>query len=141
MDRYDYQALVNEGVTRGINMFESFGDWTKGAFALSNFGENGRAMFKSISKLSSRYNEAENNRKYTNALHTNNKVGIASFIYMCRQYGIDTKRFYVKDDVECAHPLQQSSTSTLRRLLLSLFKKSMSPVALTGTYVLILFPI
>ncbi|MBO6296779.1 MAG: PriCT-2 domain-containing protein, partial [Prevotella sp.] len=86
MDRYDYQALVNEVVTRGINMFENFDDWTKGAFALSNLGENGRAMFKSISKLSSRYNEAENNRKFTNALHTNNKVGIASFIYMCRQY-------------------------------------------------------
>jgi len=105
MDRYDYQALVNEVVTRGINMFENFDDWTKGAFALSNLGENGRAMFKSISKLSSRFNEAENNRKFTNALHTNNKVGIASFIYMCRQYGIDTNRFYIKDDVECAHPI------------------------------------
>ena len=105
MDRYDYQALVNEVVTRGINMFESFDDWTKGAFALSNLGENGRAMFKSISKLSSRYNEAENNRKFTNALHTNNKIGIASFIYMCRQHGIDTNRFYIKDDVECAHPI------------------------------------
>ena len=100
MDRYDYQALVNEVVTRGINMFENFDDWTKGAFALSNLGENGRAMFKSISKLSSRYNEAENNRKFTNALHTNNKVGIASLIYMCRQYGIDTNRFYIKDTVD-----------------------------------------
>ena len=48
MDRYDYQALVNEVVTRGINMFESFDDWTKGAFALSNLGEDGRSMFKSI---------------------------------------------------------------------------------------------
>ena len=105
MDRYDYQALVNEVVTRGINMFESFDDWTKGAFALSNFGEDGRSMFKSISKLSSRYNEVENNRKFTNALHTNNKVGIASFIYMCRQHGIDTNRFYIKGDVECAQPI------------------------------------
>lgn len=105
MDRYDYQALVNEVVTRGINMFESFEDWTKGAFALSNLGEDGRAMFKSISKLSSRYNEAENNRKFNNALHTNNKVGIASFIYMCRQHGIDTNRFYIKGDVDCAQPI------------------------------------
>ena len=46
MDRYDYQALVNEVVNRGINLFESFDDWTKGAFALSNLGENGRTMFK-----------------------------------------------------------------------------------------------
>ena len=55
-------------VTRGINMFESFDDWTKGAFALSNLGEDGRAMFKSISKLSSRYNEAENNHKQSSEL-------------------------------------------------------------------------
>lgn len=105
MDRYDYQALVNEVVTRGINMFESFEAWTKGAFTLSNLGEDGRSMFKSISRLSSKYNEAENNRKFTNALHTNNKVGIASFIYMCRQYGIDTNKFYIKEDVECAQPV------------------------------------
>ena len=42
MDNYNYQALVNEVVCRGINMFESFEDWTKGAFALSNLGEAGR---------------------------------------------------------------------------------------------------
>ena len=47
MDRYDYQALVNEVVTRGINMFENFDDWTKGAFALSNLGEDG-APFHSL---------------------------------------------------------------------------------------------
>ena len=35
MDNYNYQALANEIVSRGINMFESFEDWTKGAFALS----------------------------------------------------------------------------------------------------------
>ena len=126
MDRYDYQALVNEVVTRGINMFENFDDWTKGAFALSNLGENGRAMFKSISKLSSRYNEAENNRKFTNALHTNNKVGIASFIYMCRQYGIDTNRFYIKDDVDCAQPIATVVNHQQRRV---------TPVAVQREYV------
>ena len=126
MDRYDYQALVNEVVTRGINMFEIFDDWTKGAFALSNLGENGRSMFKSISKLSSRYNEAENNRKFTNALHTNNKVGIASFIYMCRQYGIDTNRFYIKDDVDCAQPIATVVNHQQRRV---------TPVAVQREYV------
>ncbi len=105
MDRYDYQALVNEVVTRGINLFESFDDWTKGAFALSNLGEDGCSMFKSISKLSSKYSETESHRKFTNALHTNNKVGIASFIYMCRQHGIDTNKFYIKDDVEWTQPV------------------------------------
>ena len=126
MDRYDYQALVNEVVTRGINMFENFDDWTKGAFALSNLGENGRAMFKSISKLSSRYNEAENNRKFNNALHTNNKVGIASFIYMCRQHGIDTNRFYIKDAVDYSQPI---ATPVNHR------QRSVTPVAVQREYV------
>ena len=126
MNRYDYQALVNEVVTRGINMFENFDDWTKGAFALSNLGEDGRAMFKSISKLSSRYNEAENNRKFTNALHTNNKVGIASFIYMCRQHGIDTNRFYIKDAVDYAQPIAT---------LVNQQQRSVTPVAVQSEYV------
>ena len=126
MDRYDYQALVNEVVTRGINMFETFDDWTKGAFALSNLGENGRAMFKSISKLSSRYNETENNHKFNNALHTNNKVGIASFIYMCRQHGINTNRFYIKDTVDYAQPIAT---------VVNHQKRSVTPVIVQRDYV------
>ena len=97
MENFDYQALVNEIINRNINMFETFEDWTKGAFALSNLGEEGRGLFKSISKLSGKYHESENNRKFTNALHTSNKVGIATFIYMCHQHGIDTNKYYVKD--------------------------------------------
>ena len=126
MDRYDYQALVNEVVTRGINMFETFDDWTKGAFALSNLGEDGRAMFKSISKLSSRYNEAENNHKFNNALHTNNKVGIASFIYMCQQHGINTNRFYIKDTVGYAQPIAT---------VVNHQKRSVTPVVVQRDYV------
>ena len=57
------------------------------------------------SLILAKYNEAESNRKFTNALHTSNKVGIASFIYMCRQYGIDTNRFYIKDSVDYAQPI------------------------------------
>jgi hypothetical protein len=34
MENFDYQALVNEIINRNINMFETFEDWTKGAFAL-----------------------------------------------------------------------------------------------------------
>lgn len=67
--------------------------------------KKGRGLFKSISKLSSKYNDAENNRKFTNALHTSNKVSIATFIYMCHQYGIDTNKYYVKDPTNRVHTL------------------------------------
>jgi len=46
MDNYDYNALANEVVRRGINMFESFDDWTKGAFALSNLGRMGSTFLR-----------------------------------------------------------------------------------------------
>lgn len=97
MDNYDYVALTNEVVRRGANLFGTFEEWTKGAFALSALGENGRVLFKNISKLSDKYNEVENDKKFTNALRTNNQVSIASFIYMCQQKGIDTNKFFLKD--------------------------------------------
>lgn len=97
MDKFDYVALTNEVVRRNINLFGTFDGWTKGAFALSNLGEDGRVLFKKISQLSDKYKENENERKFTNALHTANKIGIASFIYMCQQKGIDTNKFYLKD--------------------------------------------
>ena len=114
MENFDYQALVNEIVNRNINMFETFDDWTKGAFALSNLGEEGRGFFKSISKLSGKYHEAENNRKFTNALHTSTKVSVATFIYMCHQYGIDTNKYYVKDPTNRVHTLPVKVVPHLR---------------------------
>lgn len=63
MDNYDYVALTNEVVRRGANLFGTFEEWTKGAFALSALGENGRVLFKNISKLSDKYNEVENDKK------------------------------------------------------------------------------
>ena len=97
MDNYDYVALANEVVRQGVDLFGTFDEWTKGAFALSGLGEDGRALFKNISKLSSKYHEAENDKKFTNALLTTNQVSIASFIYMCQQKGIDTNKFFLKD--------------------------------------------
>jgi hypothetical protein len=60
MDNYDYQALVNEVVQRGINMFGNFEDWTKGAFAFVDLGEEGRSMFKAISSISDNTSVHEN---------------------------------------------------------------------------------
>jgi hypothetical protein len=84
-------------------------------------------MFKNIARLSAKYNEAESNRKFTNALHTSNKVGIASFIYMCRQYGIDTNRFYIKDSVDYAQPIVTHVNSKPKEVI---------PVAIQRGYVL-----
>jgi hypothetical protein len=94
MAEYNYQGLANEVVGSGISIAESFEDWTKLAFALSDLGEDGRLMFHAIASLSSKYRQAENDRKFTNAMNTATKINISTFIYMCQQAGIDTKKYY-----------------------------------------------
>lgn len=111
MSNYDYNALVNEVVRRGINMFESFDDWTKGALALADLGEDGRCLFKAISSLSDKYRESENDYKFSHALRTRGSISIASFIYMCKCHNIDTTKFYVKDSV----PLVQDFPKVIKR--------------------------
>jgi len=125
MDAYDYDALTNEVVNRNINMFHSFEDWTKGAFALSNLGEEGRRLFKQISRLSDKYNERENDIKSSNALRTNSRVNISSFIYMCRQHNIDTNRFFVKDDAVDKFQLKSTAFNhnEEKRIVLSIDKR------------------
>ena len=95
---YDYKALCNEICQRGINLFGSFDEWTKGAFALSNLGEDGRGIFMSISSIADNYRERESRLKFNNALKTSKKVSVASFIYQCQQAGIDTNKYLIKDD-------------------------------------------
>lgn len=96
--QYDFKGLANEICQRGINLFGSFDEWTKGAFALSSLGEEGREIFMAISSLADCYRERENRMKFNNALRTCNKVSIASFIYQCQQAGIDTNKYLIKDN-------------------------------------------
>ena len=98
MVEYDYNGIVNEVTQRGIRLFDNFDDWTRGAQSLSSLGEGGRSLFLAISSLSSDiYNHKENERKFTNALKTTKKVTIATFIYMCKQAGIDTTKYVIRD--------------------------------------------
>lgn len=94
---YDYKGLANEVISRGISLAENFDDWTKLAFSLSNLGKDGREIFKSLSSMSDSYKENENDRKFTNALHTSSKVDISSFVWLCKQKGIDVKKYVIKD--------------------------------------------
>ena len=95
---YDYKALSNEICQRGINLFGSFDEWTKGAFALSSLGEEGREIFMAISSIADNYRERDNRLKFNNALKTSNKITVASFIYQCQQAGVDTNKYLIKDD-------------------------------------------
>lgn len=105
MDKYDYTALANEVISRGISLAEQREDWVKLAFSLSNLGESGRSLFLGISSLYSKYKQAESDRKFTEAMRKNRKVGISTFIWMCKNAGIDTNKFFIKDEQQAAQPI------------------------------------
>lgn len=106
MNNYDYQALVQHIVNQGINLAESFGDWTKIAFALSTLGEEGRSLFHAISSVSQKYNQRESDRKFTDALQNNRQTDISTLIWLAQRAGIDTNQFFTEEQVsiQCAAP-------------------------------------
>lgn len=103
MIEYDYKALVNEITRRGINLFGNRNDWQRGAQALSDLGGAGRPLFHAISQQSSIYKRRENDYQFNDALRTTQKVTIATFIYMCKCAGIDTKKYIIHTD--CSKPV------------------------------------
>ena len=89
----DYKAIANEIIERGINLFGNYDDWFKGAFALSNLGEEGRDIFYSISSLSPDYNERDSCYMFNYAIRSNREIGIGTFLHMCQNYGINIAEY------------------------------------------------
>lgn len=90
---YDYKGLANEVELRGITLADTFEEWTKLAMSLAELGEQGREIFHQLSSMSEGYNRTENERKFSNACRTGQRVHVASFIQMCKEHGIDTKKY------------------------------------------------
>jgi len=70
---------------------QNYTDWIKIGFAIaSEYGENGLDYFKQISQFHPDYDEYKCERKYRSLLSDKaSGVKIASFYYVCQQYGID----------------------------------------------------
>lgn len=83
------EKIVTECERRSINLCGSFDDWTKVAFSLAALGEQGRPLFHRLSRMDRKYKEQENEKKFTNALRTTDRVSFASLPYLAKQAGID----------------------------------------------------
>lgn len=71
-----------------IDITDSYEDWFTVGASLSSLGENGRYWFHVCSSQNSRYQAAETDRKFNECMRSVRKIGIATFFYLCRQYGI-----------------------------------------------------
>ena len=109
MNNYNYQALVQHIVNQGINLAESFEDWTKIAFSLSTLGEEGRSLFHAISSVSSKYNQRECDRKFNNAMRNTSRTDISTLVWLAQRAGVDTNQFYTEEQVsvQCATSLKK----------------------------------
>ena len=149
MKVYDYTALANEVVRQNINLFGTEDEWKKGAQSLSSLGEDGREIFHSIASMSEKYNYSDSEYKFNYHLQNCTNVNIATFIWQCRNVGIDTNQFYIEDgeqptklvapvarrteamptEIETlpyeyvSRSLDRNATSGLQRWLCSLFPK------------------
>ena len=81
--------LCRELAMRHIDLTANYEDWVKIGAALSSLGESGRQWFHLCSSQNSGYNPTECDRKFNNLLRSNRQIGIGTFIYYCRQYGIE----------------------------------------------------
>ena len=81
--------LCREIAMRHIDLTANYEDWVKIGAALSSLGESGRQWFHLCSSQNSGYNPAECGRKFNNLLRSTRQIGIGTFFYYCRLYGIE----------------------------------------------------
>lgn len=81
--------LCREIAMRHIDLTANYEDWVKIGAALSSLGESGRQWFHLCSSQNSGYYSTECDRKFNNLLRSTCQIGIGTFFYYCRQYGIE----------------------------------------------------
>lgn len=88
----DFDDIINQITTRNVDIVDSYHDWLRAAFALSDkFGEGGLHYFHQISRIGNKYKAEKCEKQYKACLsHTGSGITIATFYYMAKQAGIAT---------------------------------------------------
>lgn len=87
------REVVNRIVQANIDLTDDYNDWFRIGSALANgFGEAGRDLFHEVSRMSSKYDAAECDKKYDNFLRTGNgSITKATFFQMAKDAGVDIR--------------------------------------------------
>ena len=98
---YNFRAISNELIERGINLFGNLDDWVKGSMALVNLGDEGKEIFHAISAISPVYNQRDSNYQFRWAARREQKdkmISIATFLNMAKNAGVDIGKYKVDGD-------------------------------------------
>lgn len=89
LDRANY--VIEQAEKNNIDLTGDYSDWQLIAFSLATFGQDGRSLFKRVSKLYSEYDEKEADAKFDDALAKGRFTTPAKFFSLAKDYGIETK--------------------------------------------------
>ena len=85
------EKVVEECERRGINLCGNYQEGTSIAMALADLGKDGRGLFHRLASMDEKYNQAENDKKFANALRTTRTIHIATLFHLAKQYGVGLK--------------------------------------------------
>ena len=85
------REVVERIVLAGIDLTDDYNDWFRIGSALAyGLGESGRELYHEVSRMSSKYNVAECDKKYDNCLRTGNgSITLGTFFQMAKDAGVD----------------------------------------------------
>jgi predicted P-loop ATPase len=109
----DFEKIIQQIQDRGVNICDSYHEWLRCAFALSeHFGEGGRGYFHTISQNSSKYDSNICDKQYNHCLRASGsrKTTIATLYYYAKQAGVQT---YSTETKEIATIASQGKKSGL----------------------------
>jgi predicted P-loop ATPase len=88
---HDIDYIIDQIESQRIDLTDSYLDWIKIGFAIaSKYGDDGIGLFHRISAINNKYNPEDCERKYRQLVKSRqNSVSFATFMYMCKNAGID----------------------------------------------------
>ena len=104
----DFDSMIAQMDKKQVNLCEDYSDWISICYALvSEFGEQGRDHFHTLSSHSSKYNSDDCDRQYTACLKNHseskgNKSTIATIYFHAKQNGIDAYSNQTKEIMRSA---------------------------------------
>ena len=104
----DFDSMIAQMDRKQLNLCEDYSDWISIAYALvSEFGEQGRDHFHTLSSHSSKYNSDDCDRQYTACLKNHSeskgkKSTIATIYFHAKQNGIDAYSNQTKEIMRSA---------------------------------------
>ena len=114
----DFDAIIDQMDKKGLNLCEDYSDWISICYALvSEFGEEGRNHFHTLSSHSSKYNSIDCDAQFTACLNNHSeskskKSSISTIYYHAKQNGIDRYSEYTKSIMRSATTQRAAGLST-----------------------------